>query len=258
MSARLSANWAASRCMLLRVSPEDGASASAPRVHRSLSLTGLSSATSSCWWAALASIPAAPILLWCTPSGHPVGEACVAIVGGRSGAGRSATGALSWAALSMHPAAPLFLAHRPSHHPIGEAVGTIVWIGRRSWHDGRRQWHWHWRGDWLRASNVVDPAAPRPLVRLPHVRCVHCTIEGVDWTDRPRRRCRARWQRARWQRARRRLWWGWWGCWRGSRWRSGLRSGWCLGGATDSASLAAVLLLCWRPHRCCCRGHCTN
>jgi len=251
MSARLSANWAASGCTLLRVSPEDGAGASAPRVHRSLSLTRLSSTTSSCWWAALASIPAAPILLWRTPSGHPVGEACVAIVGGRSGAGRSATGALSWAALSMHPAAPLFLAHRPSHHPIGEAVGTIVWIGRRSWHDGRRQWHWHWRGDWLRASNVVDPAAPRPLVCLPHVRCVHRTVEGIDWTDGPRRRDRARGRSWR-------CWWGsGWRSWRRSRRWSGHWSGWCLGrsAATNSPCTAAILLLRWRPHRCCCRVH---
>jgi len=252
MSARLSANWAASGCTLLRVSPEDGAGASAPRVHRSLSLTRLSSTTSSCWWAALASIPAAPILLWCTPSGHPVGEACVAVVGGRSGAGRSAAGALSRATLSMHPAAPLLLAHRPSHHPIGEAVGTIVWVGRRSWHDGCWQWHWHRRGDWLRASNVVDPAAPRPLVGLPHVRCVHCAIEGVDWTDRPRRRCRAR--RRPW-----RCWWGcgWWG-WRRSRRRGGLRNNWHLGGATDSTCTAAILLLRWRPHGCHCRVNCAK
>lgn len=250
MSARLSANWAASRCMLLRVSPEDGACASAPRVHPSLSLTRLSSTTSSCWWAALASIPAAPILLWRTPSGHPIGEACVAIVGSRSGGcGRSATGALSWAALSMHPAAPLFLAHRPSHNPIGEAVGTVVWVGRRSWDDGRRQWHWHWRGDWLGASNVVNPAAPTPLICLPDVRCVHCAVEGVDWTDRPRRRCRAR----------RRPWRCWWGCgrwgWRWSRRRGGLRNNWLLGGggATDSACTAAIRLLRWRPHGCHCR-----
>merc|ERR1712008_87702 len=55
------------------------ASASAPRVHRSPSLTGLSSATSSCWWATLAGVVAAPILLWCAPSRHPVGEALVLI-----------------------------------------------------------------------------------------------------------------------------------------------------------------------------------
>jgi len=246
------------------VSPEDGTRGRQRLSTTPLtSLTGLSSTAASCWWATLASVPAAPLLLWRTPSRHPIGKACVAIVGRAGSTDRSASSTLllAGAALSMHPAAPFFLAHRPSHHPIGEAVSTIVWVGRRSYRHRHWCWHWHWwhwRGNWLRASNVVDPAAPRPLVRLPHARCVHCTIEGVDWTDRPRRRCRARRCRARWQRARRRLWWGWWGCWRGSRWRSGLRNDWCLGGATDSASLAAVLLLCWRPHRYCCRGHCTN
>jgi len=257
MSARLSANWAASRCMLLRVSPEDGASASAPRVHRSLSLTGLSSATSSCCRAALASIVAAPVLLWRTPSCHPVRKACVAIVGRAGGADRRATGTLSWAALSMHPAAPFFLAHRPAHHPIGETVSTIVWVGRRTWphwHHWHR-WHRH-RHNWLWAlwaSDVVDPAAPRLLVLFPHVRRVHRAIEGVDWTGRPRRRHRAR-RRGR----RERPWRCLWGCGRRGRRRSGLRSLWCLGGATDSTCTAAILLLRWRPHRCCCRDRCAN
>jgi len=229
-----------------------------PRVHRSLRLTGLSSTTSSCCWAALASILAAPILLWCTPPRHPVGEACVAIVGSRSsGGGRSATGTLSWAALAMHPAAPLFLAHRPSHHPIGETISAIVWVGRRTRCDGycrKRHRHWHWWRDWLRAANMVDPAAPRLLVCLPHGWRVHRTIEGVDWTDRPGWRHRALRLRTRW-----RLWRRWWGCGWWGRWRSGLRSCWCrLGGATDSACTAAILLLCWRPHRCCCRDICAN
>ena len=252
---RLSANLAASRSML-RESPEDGASASAPRVHRSLSLTGLSSTTSSCWWATLASIVAAPILLWCTPSRHPIGETRIAVVGRGGGAGRSATGALPRAALSMHPAAPLLLAHRPSNHPVGEAISTIVRVGRRSWHHGCYwHWHWHWHRhwDWLRASDVMDPAAPRLLVCLPPVRCVHCAVERVDWTDRPRRLCRA---------LRQRPWRGWrgrgWRGWRRCRRRSGLLSCWCLGGAADSACLAAVLLLRWRPHHCCCRDRCSN
>jgi len=219
--------------------------------HRA-SLTALSSTTSSSWRATLASIPAAPILLWRTPSRHPIGKASVAIVGsGSSCDAWSATGALPWAALSMHPAAPLFLTNGPSHHPIGESVGTIVWIGRCDWHRWKRRRHWHWWRDRLRASDMVDPAAPRPLVCLPHVRCVHRTIEGVDWTDRPRRRERA------WRRSWRRRWGsGWWG-WRRSRWRSGHWSGWCLGGsgATNPPCAAAILLLRWRPHRCCRRVH---
>jgi len=210
--------------------------------------TGLSSTTSSCWWAALASILATPILLRCTPTRHPVGEACVAIVGGRSdGGGRSATGALPWAALTVHPAAPLLLAHRPSHNPIGETISAVVWVGRRTWRDGHHR-HWDWR-DWLRATNMVVPAAPRLLVCFPHGRRVHRTIEGVDWTDR------SRWRR----RARRRPWGRGWGCgWWGRR-RSGLRRYGCrLGGATDSACTAAILPLHWRPHRCCSRDRCAN
>jgi len=239
---------------MLRVSPEDGAQAPAPlacTAHRA-SLTALSSTTSSSWRATLASIPAAPILLWRTPSRHPIGKAGIAIVGsGSSSDAWSATGALPWAALSVHPAAPLLLTNGPSRHPIGESVGTVVWIDRCDWHRWRRHRHWHWWSDRLRASDMVDPAAPRPLVCCPRVWCVHRTVEGVDWTDRPRRRERAR--RRSW-----RCWWGsgWWS-WRRSRRRSGHWSDWCLGrsGATNSPCTAAILLLRWRPHRCYCRVH---
>jgi len=232
----------------LRASPEDGASAGdPPEVHHSLSPTGLLRTTSSCWWAALAGIPAAPILLGRTPPCHPIGKACVAIIGRAGDADRSATSSLPWAALSMHPAAPLFFSHRPSHHPIGEAISAIVWVSRSGWHDGcwwherHRHRHRHWRrSDWARATNMVNPAAPRLLVRLPTFCCPHCAIEGVDWTDWPRRLCRTRRRRLwrwRWGRERRR--WRW--CWR----RSGLRSGWHLSGATDATGAAAVLLLLW-------------
>jgi len=212
---------------------------------------GRSSATSSCWRASLASILAAPILLWRTPSCHPVGKACIAIVRGSDGCDRRATGSLPWAALPMHPAAPLLLAHRPSHHPVGEAVGAIVWVSRRSWRDGHHRWRRrhdrprNW-SDWLRASDMVDPAAPRALVCLPHGWRVHCAIEGIDWTARPRRRRRPRWRRC----GRR--------GWRRGRRRSGVRNNWCLGGATDSASAAAILLLLRRPHRRCCRHRGTD
>lgn len=230
-------------------------------MHRSLSLAGLSSATSSCWWATLAGIVAAPVLLWCAPSRHPVGEARIAVVGRGGGTGRSATaGGLPRAALSMHPAAPLLLAHGPSNHPVGEAISAVVRVGRRSWRDGHWHWHywhwhwhWHWR-DWLRASDVMDPAAPRLLVCLPPVRCVHCAIERVDWTAGPRRD---------WLRARRRPWrcrWrGWRRGWRRCRRRSLLLSCWCwCRVAADSACLAAVLLLRWRPDRRCCRDRCSQ
>jgi len=217
-----------------------------PRVHRSLS-QGFLSTASCCRRAALACIPAAPVLLRSAPPCHPIGEASVAIVGRAGGADRSATDSLPWAALAMHPAAPLLLAHRPSHHPIGEAVCAIVWVSRRSWRDGHHWRHnrpWHW-SDRLGASDMVDPAAPCFLVGLPHGWRVHCAIVGVDWACRPWRRCRPR----RWR--------CWWRCgrrgWRRCRRRSGARSSWCLGGATDSASAAAILLLLWRPHHRCCR-----
>jgi len=217
------------------------ADASAPRVHHSLSLTGRSSTASSCGWAALASIPAAPILLWRTPSRHPVGKACVAIVGSAGSTDRRAPNALSWAPLSVHPAAPLLLAHRPSYHPIGEAVSAIVWVGRGAWHDGHRHWHWLWhrRGDWLRASHVVDPAAPRPFVCFPHVRRVHRAIEGVNWSDRPRRRHRAR--RRPWRSLGRRWRWGRWRRWRGSRPHSCYERR--CDRATHTSCAAAILLL---------------
>jgi len=228
---------------MLRVSPEDGAQAPAPlacTAHRA-SLTALSSTTSSSWRATLASIPAAPILLWRTPSRHPVGKACVAIVGSAGDAHRRTPDALSWAPLSMHPAAPLLLAHRPSHHPIGEAVSAIVWVGRRTWHDGDRHWYWYWHrwGDWLRASNMVDPAAPRSFVCFPHVWRVHRTIERVDWTDRPRRR---HWARRRPWRSRGRRWrWGRWRRWRGSRPHSCYER--CCDRATHASCAATILLL---------------
>ena len=200
------------------------------------SLTGLSSAAASCWWATLASVLAAPLLLWRTPSRHPIGEACVAIVGSAGSTDRSASSTLARAALSMHPAAPFFLAHRPSHHPIGEAVSAIVWVGRRSYRYRHWCWHWHWRrGDWLRASNVVDPAAPRPFVCFPHVRRVHRAIEGVNWSDRPRRRHRAR--RRPWRSRR----WGRWRRWRGSRPHS-CNERRC-DRATHASCAAAILLL---------------
>lgn len=238
----------------LRTSPEDGAGASASQVLHSLSPTGISSTTSNCWWATLASILAAPILLWHTPPCHPIGKTCVAIVGRAGDADGSATGSLVWAALSMHPATPLLLAHRPSCDPIGKTISAIVWVGRSSWHDGhgrhhRRHRHW---SDRLRAADVVHPAAPGLLVSRPSVYCPHCAVEGVDWTD---------WSRL-WNRTRRRPWRSWWGCgrrrWR-RRWRrSGLWSSGHLGGATNSTGLAAVLLLPWRPYCCGCRDRGAN
>merc|ERR1712226_1387354 len=91
---------------------EDGANASAPRVLHSLSLTGLSSTTSSCWWATLASIPAATLLLWHTPSCHSIGEISIAIIGRANDADGSTVGSLPWTALSMQHHSFL-----PTEHP---------------------------------------------------------------------------------------------------------------------------------------------
>ena len=232
----LSANAAASRSML-RASPEEGASASAPRVHHSLSLTGLSSTTSSCWWAALASIVAAPVLLWRTPSCHPVGETRIAIVGRAGGADRSATGGgLPWAALSMHPATPTFLTHRPTGLPVGKTISAIVWIGGRSRRNRHRRWHhWHRHRWWSnghrhrrwsngpRAPNVVDSAAPRLLVCLPTLWRIHCAIVRVHRTAWPN-----------WL-------WSWlfhWRCWRRCWWRCWWRR-WLWSGRSPAGSEAS-------------------
>jgi len=209
-----------------------------------------SSTASSCWWAALPCIPAAPILLWRTPPCHPVGKTSIAIVGRAGDADWSATSTLPWAAFSMNSATPLLLAHGPSHDPIGEAIGTIVWVGRAGWHD-RCRWqhrHWHRHRQWLRAALVVHPAAPCPLVCCPTVRCVNCAIEGVDWTNGPRRRQGARRQRA-WRGARRRWRRRGWGCWRRGWRRSWLRSGRSHAGghASHPCCATAILLLRQRP-----------
>lgn len=224
------------------------AQAPAPsRVHPAhFASQGLSSATSSRRWAPLSSIVAAPILLWRTPSCHPIGKTSIAIVGRAGGADRGATCSLSWAALPMHPAAPLLLADGPSHHPIGKAVCTIVRVGRADWHDGcwRQHWHWHdrhWRWSSWRAADMVMHATPRLLVCLPHVWCVNCAIEGVDWADRPRgRRGTRRWLR-RWGRGR----WRWRRSWR----RSGHRDDGSPAGSSASNPCrgAAILLLSQRP-----------
>jgi len=236
---------AASRGML-RTAPEDGASApsSAPCMPR---LAGLLSTTSSRRRAALSGIVAAPILLWRTPPGHPVGETSITIVGRTGGADRGTTHPLTWAALPMHPAAPFLLADGPSHHPIGKAVCTIVRVGRAGWHDWRwrhkwhRHWHRHRRRSCWRATPMVMCAAPRLLVCLPHVWGVNCAIEGIDRTDWPSRQCRKRpWLRrrgrGRWRRRR---------CWR----RSGLRGDGSPAGSSASHPCcgAAVLLLSQRP-----------
>ena len=222
--------------------PEDGTGASAPQVHHS---PNLSSATSSCWWAGLASIPAAPILLWRTPSCHPIGKASIAIIGRAGCTDWGAAGSLTWAALSVNPAAPFFLWHTPPRLPVGEAICAIVWVYRASWNDGcwkRHRHRDHWRCDWPWATDMVNPAAPSLLVCLPSGWCVHCAIEGVT----------TRWWGAR------RCWRSGWRCWRWRRrrrWRWSLRDFWQRRRrrASNPCGSAAVLFLHGRPHSRGCR-----
>jgi len=123
--------------------PEDGASAS---IWSNLILSNRStylSTASSCSWAALAGMCAAPTLLRNAPASHPVCESSIAIVGWTCGANWSASTSLIGATLAMNPAAPFFLGHTPTSLPISKPIGTIVRVGRRR----RRCWH-HWGEDW--------------------------------------------------------------------------------------------------------------
>jgi len=208
--------------------------------HIATSVGHRSSAASSSRWAALACIVAAPILLWCTPPSHPVGETSIAIIRRRGGAdGRTST-SLIGAALAMNAAAPLFLSHTPSRLPIGESICAVVWVCRCNWLDRHGRWlnrHGHWHGQWchIRASSMVNPAAPLTLVCLPCALCIHCTIEGIHRSRRSWCCCGSRcsgW-RCRW----RRWWWCGWCC--------GLRGECCRlsGGAPSAHGGAAELLL---------------
>jgi len=210
-----------------------------------------SSAAPSSRGAAFACVVATPVLLWCRPSCHPIGESSIAIVRRRGGAdGRAAT-SLIRAALPMDSAAPLFLAHGPACLPIGESICAIVWVcwwSWRNWHGRWKHWHGHghWHGHWhghgrnVRASSMVHPAAPRFFICLPCALCIHCTIEGINRSRRSRCRCGSRWQGGGGWRCR-------WRCWRWCGWCCGLRGECCRlsGSASSARGGAAELLLCW-------------
>merc|ERR1719203_1394937 len=120
----------------------------------------LLSTPTSCGWAALAFITAAPSLLCNGPTRHPICETSIAIV--RLG-GRHTTTALIRTTLAVNSAAPLLLCNGPARHPICESIGAIVRIGW--WRDRLRSWH----NDGLRAATVVDSAAPLLLIGGPSV-----------------------------------------------------------------------------------------
>jgi len=201
-----------------------------------------SGAAPSCRGAAFACVVAAPVLLWCRPTCHPVGKSGVAVVRRRGGAdGRTST-SLIGATLAMDSAAPLFLAHRPACLPIGESICAIVWVCWCNWQNWHGRWlnrHGRWNHWHVRASTMMNAAAPRPLIRLPSALCIHCTVEGINRSRRSRCCGGSRWWRSGW-RCRWRRW-----RWRG--WCCGLRGecGGLSGGAPSAHGGAAELLLRW-------------
>jgi len=229
------------------LAPEDGTHVPAPQTSPCTpNCPSSSSAPSRCWWAALSSVLATPSLLRGTPSGHPVGVSCVAVIWRRGGTDWRASTALTGASLAMHTTAPSLLAYRPASLPIRESVGAVVRIGGSRWgyrHRWRR-YRLHWRQDRLRASEMMHPATPSLLVSCPSIHGIHCAVEGVHWPRRPGL-C---WRLRGWQRGLRR------GRRRGRRrgWRRGRLSGQCCGwlrcGAANASSRAAEILLLLRPH----------
>jgi len=196
--------------------------------------------SSCCRRTTLALVGATPSFLCYTPSSHPIGISCHAIIWLRCG---DAT-YLARASLAMHPAAPSLLSHGPSYLPVCITIGTIVWVSRSDWCNG---YNWlrrdHNRRRWSgRAPPVVHTATPCLLVFCPCRLWVDCTIEWVT------RGNRARWAWP-WRRGRP----GWRCCWRRgwrrSRWCCGCRRWECCGCASNTCCHAAVLLLFIRPHQ---------
>jgi len=225
------------------LAPEDGTHVPMPQTSPCTPLRpSSSSAPSRCWWAALSSILATPSLLRGTPSGHPVGVSCVAIIRRRGGTDRRASTTLARASLAVHTTTPSLLAHRPSGLPVRESIGAIVRVSRPRWSNRHwwRHYRLHWRQDRLWASEMMHPAAPSLLVCRPSVWAVYCTIERVNWPRRPRL-C---WWLRGWQR-------GWRSGWRRG-WRrgrlSGQRCGWLRCGTAYAGSRAAEIFLLLRPH----------
>lgn len=195
-----------------------------------------SCATTSCGWATLASVTAAPSFLRHTPACHPIRIASIAIVRERRGL---TTTCCWWAAFSMHLAAPRLLANRPASNPVCESIRAVIricwphWLRRQSWQ--------HWHNDWgsgghlRRTAPVVNPAAPGLLFWRPCGLGIDGTVERIagwhwSWSNR--------WGRS-W------CWCGEW-CW----WHSGRRLWTSCGGpgcATSANCGAAIVLLLHRP-----------
>jgi len=166
--------------------PEDGTHVPAPEALPCKSQSpSCSSATSCRWRASFACILATPRLFRGTPTRHPIGKSCVAVVRRRGGTHwRAPRTSLTRATLTMHAATPGLLAHRPTGLPISEPVGAIVRVSGGCWgnrHHGHRGWR-HDRHDRLRASEVMNPAAPSLFVCSPCTLHTRCTIE---WVNRP-------------------------------------------------------------------------
>jgi len=199
-------------------------------------LRACSRASSSCWRATLARVPATPVLLGSAPAGHPVGETGVAIIGCACGANWGAADvALTWTTFAVHAAAPLLLANRPAHHPVLKAIGAIVRVCGR------------WRRCDLTAKMMML-AAPIRLDRRPTWVNTNCAIEGnlgrpegLRWHRGPDGLRRLRWRgcwRRRWR-------WRWRRCrlWDDRLWDDRSLCGW----AADIHGAAAEVLLLLRP-----------
>jgi len=217
---------------------EDGAPAPAPgAVPATCSLC----APAGLRWAALAGIGAAPCLLRDGPSGNPIREASIAIVGRRSGSD-GGTSTRARAALPVVGAAPLLFRHRPTCLPIRKSISAIVRISWPRWQGGlhrRQEGHdGHRRRRCGRATDMVDAAAPLLFVCGPSVLRIHCAIEWVHWARGSGWRCG---------------WWGWRRGWEWRRWRSRLGHregrGRPSGGASPANCHAAIVLLPLGPGR---------
>merc|ERR1719411_2042271 len=188
-----------------------------------------SSATSTLVRAALAPVRTTPSLLRNRPSGHPIGESSIAVIGLRR---RHATSTLVRAALAVNSTAPLLLRNGPACLPVCETILAIVGV-RGCWGLGGL------------ATDVVDPAAPLLLSLIPCEVLADCAIvwvNGSTWSwrsGRSGRRGHSGWRRGRWRGRRRGEW-----CWRDR--ECSLRQG--RGRATPAHSRTAVVFLRLGPH----------
>merc|ERR1712238_427446 len=149
-----------------------GASAEAASPESTELCCARSRATAILRRAALAGVGAAPRLLRHAPACQPVGEAGLAVEWCGGGPCGDASGR-NIASFAMVLAAPGFLLNAPACLPVCESGGAVVRVS------------WRRRLGRIAVADVVIGAAPCLFVGSPLRPCVHCAIEGVDWS-----RCR--------------------------------------------------------------------